>query len=79
MNIEEANRLDGAEFDAACDLAEIRPTTREGMTRLLRYVAELVARGDERVIAEFGEYDSNKRLSYFVQRNVADALSTMAA
>jgi hypothetical protein len=59
------------------DLMEIKPSTRQGAPDLLRYVADLESRGEAR---QFDDDDSGqeRRASYFVQRNVADALSYIA-
>jgi hypothetical protein len=70
----EADRLSSVEIEALSVLATVVPTTREGAAELLRYAAELeeVRRELENDEGEF------RSVSWFVQNNVAEALTQIA-
>jgi hypothetical protein len=65
-----------AEEDALSALTEIKPVTRQGAAELLRYIADLQADGETREY--YFEAGRSAPLSYFVQRNVAEAMRHLA-
>jgi hypothetical protein len=71
----EADRLSNAEIEALSVLATVVPTTRQGAAELLRYAAELEQEVRRELEDDEGEFRS---VSWFVQTNVAEALSQIA-
>ena len=71
----EADRLSSAEIEALSVLATVVPTTRQGAAELLRYAAEVEQEVRRELEDDEGEFRS---VSWFVQNNVAEALSQIA-
>jgi hypothetical protein len=68
----ELDRIMDADGEAAGELAGTEPMTLAGAIALLRYVAEC-----DDYSFEDEEDGKTKLLSYFIQRNVADAIETI--
>jgi hypothetical protein len=71
---------------ASFDLINVEPTTMAGIMALLRYAAEFAGRGSTFPNAALDEDDpgivhkkNGAPFSYFIYKNVADALEDMAA
>jgi hypothetical protein len=73
---EKEDRLGEAVTNAVGVLADVAPTTLDGAVALLRYLAETNAEAG--LFFQDLEDGKNKPLSYFIHRNLADALEDMA-
>ena len=71
----ELSRIMAVDNEAAGELADAKPVTLAGAIALLRHSVEF----SEEYAFEDDEDDKMKPLSYFIERNVADALERMGA
>jgi hypothetical protein len=88
LNVFEKAVLEGwdAEEDASFDLINVEPSTMAGIMALLRYAAEFEGRGGRFPQSALDEDDlgivhkkNGAPFSYFIYKNVADALENIAA
>jgi hypothetical protein len=68
------------EINATCELAEIVPTSSQGILVLLAYVTEVEQAGDS--WPDLAENDNDRwghSFNWFIHRNIAELLRLMAA